>query len=717
MKIFTSALAAMMLLPSALCHQGHHDHHHNHAHHHNHDHKELQEFGVSATGERQLTKRVCGTKSLPKDVQAQVEEEMKKYAEGVGKQAIKNAETDVINVKVYWHTFVNSSGQGRLEEATIRKQMEVINLAFSALPSVYDECPNSFTYGRAIETPFRFEMASVDEIEDDEAFDLDSPESDDKRRELRKGTCADMNVFTGQTGSLGFAYLPPGCGSGDTVSNKLDAVMLNYESLPDAAFTGFNEGDTAVHEVGHWLGLDHTFNGGCTAGGDQVADTPPEESAAFGCPIGRDTCSDDQGEDPIHNFMDYTDDCCMYRFTEGQVRRMVTQVGLFRNLVAAPPTPPTPTTTTPPSSPTPPTPTTPTPPTPTTTSPSSSDVPFGGECNFPNDGFDYSNCDAEFPCWIGDEVCDSMPPYNTTACNNDAGDCINTEPPTPCSFPDDGFDYSNCNASVPCWIGDDFCDTGFPYSTDACNNDAGDCAGGDDNNNNTSPCQFPDDGFDYSNCDVDIPCWIGDNFCDSQFMNFNTPNCNMDGGDCGSGGSNSTSPAPSAPCVFPVDGFDYSGCSVDIPCWIGDGVCDNFDNYPNSECNKDGGDCDNVESTPTIAPTPDCRFPDDGFDYSSCMASQLCWIGDGICDRGLIAAAECNFDGGDCLPGQNPPTSPTVPTPTTPTTDRPSAKPSVSQIPTPLVTPDPVTGLINRIVELLNLLLDLILSFLEGARK
>ena len=87
----------------------------------------------------------------------------------------------------------------------------------------------------------------------------------------------------------------------------------------------YNEGNTLVHVVGHWLFLAHTFEGGCTSTGwgAGVEDTPAIAGPDYGCPSHAvDSCPDLPGNDMVTNYMDYTDDTCMNRFTEGQFIRM-----------------------------------------------------------------------------------------------------------------------------------------------------------------------------------------------------------------------------------------------------------------------------------------------------------------------------------------------------------------------------------------------------------
>jgi hypothetical protein len=120
------------------------------------------------------------------------------------------------------------------------------------------------------------------------------------KRALHKGSSVHLNIYTVgllDSNSSGYAHYPISYASRPTQ----DGVVLKYNTLPGGSSTT-RQGGTLVHETGHWLGLKHTFDGGCT-GGDGVADTPPEAVPAYGCPIGRKTCSNSSLPDPIRKYL------------------------------------------------------------------------------------------------------------------------------------------------------------------------------------------------------------------------------------------------------------------------------------------------------------------------------------------------------------------------------------------------------------------------------
>jgi len=183
-------------------------------------------------------------------------------------------------------------------------------------------------------SPFTFELAGVTRTTNQTWFDrmaVDFEVELEAKQALRRGGPETLNLYTVDGGPyLGFAYFPSILTSATYAI--LDGVVLDWRSFPGGTFAIYSEGDTATHEVGHWLALFHTFDGKCGVKGDDIDDTPAEFLPAFYCPVGRDTCSQTSkpGLDPIFNFMDYTQDSCMYMFTEGQVRRMQAAWAAYR---------------------------------------------------------------------------------------------------------------------------------------------------------------------------------------------------------------------------------------------------------------------------------------------------------------------------------------------------------------------------------------------------
>jgi hypothetical protein len=235
----------------------------------------------------------------------QVHEDLPGSAQGRARASFR------ATVPVYFHV-ITDGAIGSLTDAQIADQMEVLNETFAGAEG-------------GVRTGFSFVLAGVTRT-DNAAWFYAGPGGQDEnsmKATLRQGGADALNLYSTTAGPyLGWAYLP------DIVTKPgrafVDGIVVDWESMPGTSTTyegRFDQGETATHEAGHWLNLEHTFYRWCSAKGDFVEDTPAEKTPTSGCPAGKDTCTA-PGLDPIHNYMDYSFDTCYTEFTAGQAQRM-----------------------------------------------------------------------------------------------------------------------------------------------------------------------------------------------------------------------------------------------------------------------------------------------------------------------------------------------------------------------------------------------------------
>lgn len=258
----------------------------------------------------------------------------------------------VVTIPVVFHILYATPAQN-IPDARIFEQLDVMNKDFSRT-NLDASNTRSMFQGVAVNTQIQFCLAQrtpggaattgIVRVSYTGAFPNNphtiSPEWDHTRY---------LNIYIGSIGGLlGYATFPPGSPGNDHVVAEVTAV--GGPNVP-GTFTPYHLGRTVTHEVGHWLNLHHTFNGGCAGttanncglAGDFICDTPPTANPAFGCPSNNpNSCTETTPFPPpysanmvdmFENYMDYTDDGCMNMFSSGQSTRMNDAITQLRPLL------------------------------------------------------------------------------------------------------------------------------------------------------------------------------------------------------------------------------------------------------------------------------------------------------------------------------------------------------------------------------------------------
>lgn len=238
----------------------------------------------------------------------------------------------LVTIPVVVHVVYNTTAEN-ISDAQVLSQITVLNADFRKLNSDAANVPAAFS-GLAADANIEFCLASTDPngatttgITRTSTTATSFSTNDGVKFSTSGGKNAwdatkYLNIWVCDIsgGILGYAQFPGG-------SASTDGVVIDYQyfGTTGTATAPFNKGRTATHEVGHWLNLYHIWGDdgtGCT-GTDSVSDTPNQADENYGCPVfPQVSCSNGPNGDMFMNYMDYTDDACMYMFSTGQASRM-----------------------------------------------------------------------------------------------------------------------------------------------------------------------------------------------------------------------------------------------------------------------------------------------------------------------------------------------------------------------------------------------------------
>ncbi|KAJ1023628.1 hypothetical protein NDA18_004615 [Ustilago nuda] len=236
--------------------------------------------------------------------------QVEKQSSSDSNRASSNAAFTSVSIPVYWHVITDGTN-GKLTSSQISSSIQALNSAYSATGL-------SFYLAGSETTTNSNWFNNVNQATSAEAA---------MKKTLRKGGANALNIYTVNFagGLLGYATFPWNYNS----APKNDGIALQWTSYPGGPIRNYNQGKTLVHEVGHWAGLYHVFQGGCSGQGDYVDDTPPQSTATNGCPTNQDSYSGG-GLDSVTNFMVYSYDHCMVKFSPGQIARLAAAMDAYR---------------------------------------------------------------------------------------------------------------------------------------------------------------------------------------------------------------------------------------------------------------------------------------------------------------------------------------------------------------------------------------------------